>query len=96
MLNWRTPLAALFAPAPPPSPVNVSFRGHPELTFHKRDCPAVNSPYLDIDQAAAYLGVSKRTIYNRRREIPRQPGVRKLLFKKEDLDAWVAKRPKRR
>lgn len=58
--------------------------------------PRIDSPYLDIDEAAVYLKIAKRTIYKHRPEIPRQPGVRKLLFRREDLDAWIAKRPKKR
>jgi excisionase family DNA binding protein len=54
------------------------------------------SPYLTVDEAAAYCRVAVQTIYNRRKEIERVPGVRRLLFKKETLDKWLATRRKRR
>jgi excisionase family DNA binding protein len=55
-----------------------------------------DSPYLTVQEAANYCRVAKRTIYNRRKEIARVPGVRKLLFTREVLDDWLAKRPKRK
>jgi hypothetical protein len=55
----------------------------------------VQSPYLDVQQAADYCRVAKQTIYNRRREIERLPGVRKLLFTREALDRWLRVRQKR-
>ena len=54
------------------------------------------TPYLTVDEAAAYCRVAVQTIYNRRKEIDRVPGVRRLLFTKETLDTWLATRRKRR
>jgi hypothetical protein len=44
------------------------------------------SPYLNVEQAAAYLGVAKRTVYNNRRHIPALPGFRTLMFDPKVLD----------
>jgi excisionase family DNA binding protein len=52
--------------------------------------------YLTVQEAAAYCRVAVQTIYNNRRYITRLPGVRKLLFTREALDAWLAKRPSAR
>lgn len=51
------------------------------------------SKYLTVQEAAAYCRVAVQTIYNNRKYIARMPGVRKLLFTQEALDAWLAKRP---
>jgi len=45
------------------------------------------SPWLNADQAASYLGVSKRTLYNNRKHIPSLPGFsRPLMFDPEQLN----------
>lgn len=44
------------------------------------------SPYLNAEEAAAYLGVAKQTIYNNRRHIPSLPGFRTLMFDPKVLD----------
>jgi hypothetical protein len=44
------------------------------------------SPYLNVKEAAAYLGVAVRTVYNNRRHIPALPGFRKLMFDPKVLD----------
>jgi len=56
----------------------------------------IESPYLNVEEAAAYCGLAVRTIYKNRRYIERQPGTRKLLFKREALDKFLATRRKRR
>ena len=58
--------------------------------------PPVDTPYLDVKQAAAYCRVAVKTLYNHRRHIERMPGVRKLVFRKEALDKWLASRRKPR
>ena len=58
--------------------------------------PATASPYLDVREAAAYCRCAVQTIYNNRRHIERMPGLRKLLFTRESLDAWLAARRHRR
>jgi hypothetical protein len=50
--------------------------------------PAVVSPYLDVEQAATYCHVAVQTLYNHRRNI-RAVRSRPLLFRREDLDAWL-------
>jgi excisionase family DNA binding protein len=52
--------------------------------------------YLTVREAAEYCRVAVQTIYNNRRFIARMPGVRKLLFTREALDAWLATRRPRR
>ncbi len=55
------------------------------------------SPYLTVEEAAAYCRVAVQAIYNHRREIERLPGLqRKLLFRRETLDKWLETRRKRR
>jgi hypothetical protein len=58
--------------------------------------PKIDTPYLNVEEAAAYCRVAVQTIYNHRREIARQPGVGKLVFKREDLDKWLATRKRKR
>ena len=47
---------------------------------------------LNIDQAASFLGLKKGTVYNMvsRRTIPFHKVGRRVLFKKEELEAWFA------
>lgn len=51
------------------------------------------SQWMNTTQAAKYLGLSKKTIYNLRSQGEllgkRMAGKGKLVFRKEDLDAWV-------
>jgi hypothetical protein len=54
---------------------------------------AVEPKYLTVEDAAVYCRLAVQTIYNNRKYIARMPGVRKLLFTREALDAWLAKRP---
>lgn len=58
--------------------------------------PPPDPKYLTVDEAAAYCRVAVQTIYNNRRHIERMPGVRKLLFTREALDAWLARRRPRK
>lgn len=58
--------------------------------------PYADSPYLTVEEAAAYCRLAVGTIYNRRREIQRMPGTGKLLFRREDLDAWLRTRRRKR
>ena len=39
-----------------------------------------SSPYLNVEQAAAFLGVAVQTVYNNRQHIPALPGFKKLMF----------------
>jgi len=67
------------------------------VTAIARTIPATPEPkYLTVQEAAAYCRVAVQTIYNNRRYITRMPGVRKLLFTWEALDAWLARRPSAR
>jgi excisionase family DNA binding protein len=49
------------------------------------------SPYMTHEEAAAYCRRSPQTLYNRANEIRRAKGPGGLnLYRKEDLDAWLA------
>ena len=54
--------------------------------------PQVPEPYLDVEGAAAYLACGPHRIYDLRRQGLRhyKDGSR-LLFRREDLDAWLTK-----
>ncbi len=58
----------------------------------------VDSPFLDIEEAASYCRMSKGTLYNAvyHGKLAKQPGTRKVLFRREDLDAFLTTKPKRR
>ena len=49
-------------------------------------------PYLNVEQAAEYLAASTDRIYDLRRQgLPHFKDGTRLLFKREDLDAWLAR-----
>lgn len=53
--------------------------------------------YMTIDEAAAYVKLAVRTLYNRRSEIPRcNENGRKVVYAKADLDEWMRGRQKAR
>ncbi len=54
--------------------------------------PQTPEPYLDVEDAAAYLACEPHRIYDLRRQGLRhyKDGGR-LLFRREDLDAWLTK-----
>lgn len=58
--------------------------------------PKIDSPFLTVEEAAAYCKVAVQTIYNHRRNIERMPGTRKLLFRRESLERWLCTRSKRK
>lgn len=58
--------------------------------------PYCDSPYLTAEEAAVYCKVALQTIYNNRRHIQKQPGISKLLFTRETLDAWLTQRKPQR
>ena len=51
--------------------------------------PTVVTPYLTLTEAAQYVRLAPQTLYNHRREIVAVRS-RPLLFRREDLDAWLA------
>lgn len=61
-----------------------------------RRSTTIESPYLTVEEAAAYCRVSVKTIYNHRHEIRSVPGTGKLLFLREELDRWLSTRRKKR
>jgi excisionase family DNA binding protein len=54
--------------------------------------PVKNGDILDVDEAAALLKVSKKTVYSRVKEnaIPHARLGRKLLFHRQSLIQWIA------
>ena len=50
----------------------------------KRD-GLVDNEFLNADEAAKFLGISKRTLYNKRKELPCAPTGKKLMFRKSEL-----------
>ena len=65
----------------------------PKPTSFVKPAPQVkNGDILDVDEAAALLKVSKKTIYNRVKAgtIPHARLGRKLLFTRQKLVQWVA------
>jgi hypothetical protein len=43
------------------------------------------SPYLNAQEAADFLGIALRTLYNNRKHIPSLPGFKKLMFDPKSL-----------
>lgn len=60
--------------------------------------PTVASPYLTVDEAAAYCRCASATIYNSRAATgrPESIGSGRLLFTREGLDKWLANKGKAR
>lgn len=55
------------------------------------------SKYLTVSEAAKYLNLAKQTLYGftSSRAIPFIKRAKRLLFTKEDLDAWLAQGKKK-
>ena len=51
----------------------------------------MQSSYLTIDEASAYTGIKKSTLYAKveRREVPHYRIGRSIKLKRDDLDAWM-------
>lgn len=52
-----------------------------------------NKTFIGIDEAAAYLGVKKTSLYNKcyRKQIPHyKPNGGKIYFRTDELDRWIA------
>lgn len=52
-----------------------------------------NKEFIRIDEAAAFLGLTRESIYNliAKKAIPHyKPNGKTLYFKKEELSAWIA------
>jgi excisionase family DNA binding protein len=51
------------------------------------------SPWLDIEHAAAYLGMSRESLYKltaaRALPVRKRPGGQRLLFHRAELDQWL-------
>jgi hypothetical protein len=53
------------------------------------------SPFLRLNEAAAYCRLKPQTLLNHRREI-KVVRSRPLLFRREDLDQWLSDRKRKR
>lgn len=53
--------------------------------------PAAPAPWMNVDQASHYLGIPKQSLYKltSAKAIPHAKPGNRLLFKREDLDAWL-------
>ena len=62
--------------------------------------PTVETPYLTLDEAAAYCRCSRKTISNHHSlgNVHAMPATRPLRFRREDLDKWlsVRRRPRKK
>ena len=54
---------------------------------------STNTEFMDINEAAKYLKIAKQTLYSftSTSQIPYIKNGRRLLFKKDELDAWILK-----
>lgn len=61
--------------------------------YEKQKQPFLNKPYLNIDEAAAYLNMPKDTLYGltSKRMVPFSKPAKRLQFKPAELDEWMAK-----
>ncbi len=62
-------------------------------------CPPNQSPYLDSEQAAAYLGISVKSLYGqveRRRIVPFRGPKRQYRFTKDMLDEYLNRKETKR
>lgn len=63
------------------------------MTVASALAPAVASRWLTAQQAADHVGLSLRAFHARTatRSVPliRQPGTRRMLFDRDQLDAWL-------
>ncbi len=60
------------------------------MTWTAPTVEPLKSPYLNAEQAAAFLGVAVQTVYNNRRHIPSLPGFRTLRFDRKVLEGLRA------
>jgi len=54
-----------------------------------------SSPWMTVEEAAAYCGYSKSAFYNRyKNEIPHHQRDTRMMFHREDLDEWMERNKK--
>ena len=60
-------------------------------TGQAMNAPRLGSPYLTADEAAGYIRFPKKRIYNLTRagSIPHRKQDGRLLFRRDELDAWL-------
>lgn len=86
----------LGAIAAAPRDLGVRANGSVPETLTRK--PAVASPYLTITEAADYTRLAVGTLYNavHRGRLRKQPGSRKVLFTRDELDRFVGVKPRSR
>lgn len=96
-------LAGLVDQASPRSSISAVLRDqalHGPDTIHTgAERPVASSPYLDAEQAAAYLGITVDSLYGiveRRHLTPLRVPRRRYRFTKELLDEYLRRRTERR
>jgi hypothetical protein len=81
-----------------PSPTHVIQRRDKNLSYsqgnllwEKQQTRQIDSPYLNVAEAAEYCRCAKKTILNHHyeRTIHSVNGTRPLLFRREELDRWL-------
>lgn len=68
-----------------------------ELILQDDNLNAIFKPFLDLEEACQYLGISKPTLYSKTSKnlIPYYKDGKKLYFSKKELDEWVLEKSKR-
>ncbi len=77
---------------PPRKSTKRKARPLEQTTFIEPQPQVKGNDILDVDEAAALLKVSKKTIYNRVKAgtLPHARVGRKLLFSRQKLTQWIA------
>ncbi len=56
-----------------------------EIVKAMRRYGLVDDEFLNAEEAAKFLGISKRTLYNRRSQLPCPKTGKKMMFRKSEL-----------
>ncbi len=74
----------------PPALVDALAERVAEIVLERLEAPTA-SPWLSIDQAAEHTGIPKQTLYKltASKAIRHTKPGNRILFRREDLDAWL-------
>jgi excisionase family DNA binding protein len=91
-LEGSTPSGAI-AIELPPSLVDVLTARLAELVSARLDGQAIGKRWIDTDEAAGYLSMSKKRLYTQREKlgIPSHKHGSLLLFDRIELDQWASR-----
>lgn len=81
--------ADLAVPIPAELVDAIAHRVADELAERMALGDATASPWLTLEEAAAYLRMPKDTLYKRTAEIPHTKQGGRIRFRREELDAWM-------